>query len=74
MRIALLVLFVAFPAMAYTPQELLSARTIAHDCKGEVCAISQRDLAWMVARDELMTRLVDQLYEKASACPSARTT
>lgn len=74
MRVFALVAFLALPAVAYTPEELLTARQVGIKCDAGVCTVSQADMEWIVGRDRLLSQLVDRLYEKAQSCNGGRTT
>ena len=72
MRSILLLAFLATPAAAFSPEELLQDRNIPTDCKEGKCVVAQSDLAWMVTRDALLVKMLNILSERVQTCSGVR--
>lgn len=74
MRLALLLAFLAFPALAEGPDDLLKSREIHFDCPkdGEPgagkCTLSRDDWIFMMRQNILLGRLLNDAVEKLHAC------
>ena len=76
MRSILFLAALAFPAYAYTPEQLLSHRDIAFKCDEatKVCTVAQDDFEYMINRDRLLAELVSRLYDRVQSCQGIRGT
>ena len=67
----LVVIALAFvPAMAYTPDELLKGRGDVFDCPEgkEVCTVKRKDVEWVIARDYLLNKLLEEAAKQYQRC------
>lgn len=66
-----LALAVAFvPALAYTPDDLLKGRSDVFDCPEgkEVCTVKRKDVEWVIARDYLLNKLLEEAAKQYQRC------
>jgi hypothetical protein len=68
LRLFALLAFLAFPALAYTPEELLEPREIPFSCTAGVCTLKAGDLEFLVQQNKLLGMISARLYAKVKAC------
>ena len=70
MRYLTLLAFLALPAMAYGPEELLADRDDVFNCPegAEVCTIKRKDAEWVIARDQYIQSVAKIAIRQAKQC------
>lgn len=70
MRSFLIFTLLALPVGAYTTEELLRGRDGVFNCPdtGDVCTIKKKDVEWVVSRDFVLNKLLEEAAKQYQRC------